>query len=129
EAITRIVDGGGDFMALGRPAINNDETLVFIATLDAGSSGIFVGPDPVVDRVIGEGDILSGSVISGVNFLQQTGLNNEGQFVFRANFADGSTGIFRADPEGSDPRPVPEPVSVLSLLAIGAFGMASRQRR
>lgn len=123
-----VVDSSGGFASFGRPAINNQENLVFDAGLDLGSFAIFAGPDPVADRVVGIGDMLFGSTITSINFTQETGLNNQGQFAFTASFDDGSIGIFRADPEDSDFQPVPEPMSGLGLLAIGAVGAIARLR-
>ncbi|MEM8780584.1 MAG: choice-of-anchor tandem repeat NxxGxxAF-containing protein [Cyanobacteria bacterium P01_G01_bin.49] len=124
EDLQLVVDNSGDFSSFQRPAINNQGTIVFSAGLDAGSGGIFAGPDPVADRVIGIGDTLFGSTVTGVSFTQQTGLNNQGQIAFTASFADGSSGIFRADPD--EFQSVPEPVSGVGLLVIGAVGVASR---
>jgi hypothetical protein len=121
-----VVDSSSGFSSFQRPAINNQGNLVFAATPDIGLSAIFAGPDPVADRVIGIGDLLFGSTITSINFTQETGLNNQGQFAFTASFDDGSSGIFRADPDESDFQPVPEPASGLGLLAIGAVGAMTR---
>ncbi|MBD2465486.1 PEP-CTERM sorting domain-containing protein [Oscillatoria sp. FACHB-1407] len=123
-----LVDTSTDFSSFDRQAINNSETIVFDASLDAGFTAIFAGPDPVADRVIGVGDILFGSTIVSLSFTHQTGLNNQGQFAFTATFDDGSVGIFRADPDDSDPQPVPEPMSLLGLFLLGATGVVSRLR-
>ena len=123
-----IVDTSGDFLGFERPAINNQGTIVFSGSLDVGPGAIFAGPDPVTDRVIGIGDMLLGSTVTSLNFTQQTGLNNQGQIAFVAEFEDGSVGIFRADPEESNPQSVPEPISVLGLLATGLAGIACRLR-
>ena len=126
EQLDLIVDDSGEFDGFLRPAINNSDDLVFFAGLDAASPALFVGPDPVADRVIGIGDMLFGSAITSLSFTQQTGLNNQGQFAFFAEFADGSSGIFRVDPDEPNPQPVPEPMSGWGLLAIAAAGVASR---
>ncbi|MEO0707615.1 MAG: PEP-CTERM sorting domain-containing protein, partial [Cyanobacteria bacterium J06649_5] len=127
--ISLIVDTSGDFSTFTRPAINNASSLVFGAELDNGDIGLFAGADPVSDRVIAIGDDFFGSTITALSFTQQTGLNNLGQFTFNANFADGSTGVYRADFEQDDAQAVPEPTSALTLLAVGLMGLTSQQRR
>ncbi|MEO0984090.1 MAG: choice-of-anchor tandem repeat NxxGxxAF-containing protein [Cyanobacteria bacterium J06639_14] len=128
EGAVLIVDDSGEFSnSFQRPAINNQGNIVFAAGLDVGSPGIYTGPDPVADRLIGIGDMLFGATITGLSFTQQTGLNNQGQIAFTASFDDGSVGIFRADPEDSDMPSVPEPMSVLGLLAVGAAGVVAQR--
>ncbi|MEL6780093.1 MAG: choice-of-anchor tandem repeat NxxGxxAF-containing protein, partial [Cyanobacteria bacterium J06597_16] len=129
EDISLIVDTSGDFNTFTRPAVNNTGSLVFGAGLDNGDLGLFAGADPVSDRVIAIGDDFFGSTVTALSFTQQTGLNNLGQFTFNANFADGSTGVYRADFEQDDAQAVPEPTSVLTLLAVGLMGLTSQQRR
>jgi hypothetical protein len=85
--------GGWD--AIG-PAINDNGAVAFAAILDDGRQGIFVGPDPIADKVIASGDPLFGSTVSEVYFGRY-GLNNSGQLVFRAVLTDGTEGIYRAD--------------------------------
>ena len=123
-----VVDDQGPFSTLGRPAINNAGTLVFQSGLDAGAPALFVGPDPVADRVIGVGDMLFGSTITSINFQERNGLNNQGQFVFTAQFEDGSSGVFRADPSQPPTQDVPEPTSWLGLMAIAAFAVKRKQK-
>ncbi|MGJ3252499.1 MAG: choice-of-anchor tandem repeat NxxGxxAF-containing protein [Elainellaceae cyanobacterium] len=123
-----LVDTSSNFSNFDRQAINNLENIVFDASLDLGPGGIFAGPDPVSDRVIRLGDMLFGSTITSTSFTHQTGLNNQGQFAFTAQFDDGSIGIFRADPDDSDTQSVPEPMSILGLFLIGATGVVSKLR-
>jgi hypothetical protein len=70
--------------------------VAFLGYPDAGGQGIFTGPDPVADKVIRTGDPLFGSTVTAVNF--EHGLNDAGQIVFLAELADGTRGVFRADP-------------------------------
>lgn len=109
---------------LPRPTINNQGTIVF----DTGSA-IFDGPDPTTDKVIGVGDMLLGSAITSIGFSQRNGLNNQGQIAFAAEFEDGSVGIFRADPEEPDTQSVPEPMSLLGLLAAGVASQLCISRK
>jgi arylsulfate sulfotransferase len=100
--VTTFVDTKGayiQFMA-GEESMNNDGHIIFGADLAAGGHGFFEGPDPVADKILAIGDELFGSTVVGfpVNAMNPRGLNNVGQFLFRANLADGRTVLVRADP-------------------------------
>jgi hypothetical protein len=108
--LTVIADTSGPFQSFGftfvgftPPAINNNGDVAFLAELDSGGSGIFVGPDPVTDRVIGTGDTLDGSTITNLRFCDE-GLNDSGQLAFVATLEDPTspegfrTAVFRATP-------------------------------
>lgn len=77
------------------------------------------------DKVITTGDSLFGSTVTSIDFSRQ-GLNNLGQVAFYATLADGTSGIFRADPQL-----VPEADALSGVLAFGAFGagVMLRQRK
>jgi hypothetical protein len=100
-----VVDTQGDFASFGfRPApLNNNGDVAFLATLDDfQTTGIFVGPDPVADRVIATGDTLDGAIVTGLGFAEE-GLNDSGQLAFTASFQDPNTfetrvAVFRATP-------------------------------
>jgi len=131
---TIIADNTGPFRTFGSglPAINDAGTVAFLASLDEGGSGIFTGPNPVTDKVIATGDSLFGSTVTslGFNRFSSKGLNNAGQLTFFAQLADGSSGIFRADPESTPkPQPVSEPASVLDLLAVGTLAIGTWWKR
>ncbi|MEL7512528.1 MAG: choice-of-anchor tandem repeat NxxGxxAF-containing protein, partial [Cyanobacteria bacterium J06554_3] len=128
ESLELIVDDSGELMGLGRPAVNNKGTVAFTAGFDTGGSALFSATASSMTRVIGTGDRLFGQLVTSAGLTQQTGLNNEGQIVFTASFADGSQGIFRADPEGSPVQSVPEPTSLIGLLAV-SVAMFSRLKR
>ena len=122
---TTIADTSGPFKSFWDPAINNAGTVAFFGTLDTGGSGIFTGADPITNKVITLGDSLFGSKVVSLDFSTK-GLNNSGQLAFLATFEDGTSGIFRANPESiSEPKSVPEPASGLGLLLVGAFGVGS----
>jgi hypothetical protein len=126
---TTIADTSGSFKSFGNPAINNAGTVAFFGTLDTGGSGIFTGADPITNKVIALGDSLFGSKVVSLDFSTK-GLNNSGQLAFLATFEDGTSGIFRANPESiSEPKSVPEPASGLGLLLVGAFGVGSLLKR
>jgi hypothetical protein len=104
--LTTVVDTRGAFSSFGfrPPSINNPGDVAFHATLDDFStSGIFVGPDPVADRVIATGDTLDGSTVLNLTFCEE-GLNDSGQLGFIATLEDSSApegfrmAVFRATP-------------------------------
>jgi hypothetical protein len=113
--ITTIVDDSGAFRGFNSMALNDEGAVVFQAVLDAGGEGIFTGSDLVADKVIATGDSLFGSTVTSL-FFQKNGLNNSGQIVFIAGLADGTQGVFRAEP-------VPEPSEALGTLAFGVLGI------
>ncbi|MBD1931224.1 MULTISPECIES: DUF7453 family protein [Cyanophyceae] len=127
---TTIADSSGAFNSFfGTPSINDFGTVAFLAGLDAGGSGIFTGNNPLKDKVIVTGDTLFGSTVQELSFYRE-GLNNSGQVAFFASLANGTGGIFRADPIVVEPpKDVPEPASVLGLLAVGTFGATSVMKR
>ena len=81
--------------------------MAFLATLDDFSTtGIFVGPDPIADRVISTGDTLDGSTVQNITFCEE-GLSDSGELTFVAHLEapvtpdtpDGfRTAVFRATP-------------------------------
>ena len=103
---------------MSRPAVNNKGTVAFTAGFDVGGGALFSGTAASTTRVIGTGDMLFGQLVTSAGLTQQTALNNEGQIVFTASFADGSQGIFRADPEETPVQAVPEPTSLLGVLVV-----------
>jgi hypothetical protein len=103
--LTTVVDTRGDFAFFGfrPPSLNNEGDVAFLATLDDSStSGIFVGPDPVEDRVIATGDTLDAAEVTGLTFCEE-GLSDSGELAFIATFEDPETfetrvAVFRATP-------------------------------
>ncbi|PSB26076.1 exosortase [Chlorogloea sp. CCALA 695] len=112
---TTIADNSGAFSSFIDLALNDQGTVAFQAALDAGGEGIFTGSDLFADKVIATGDSLFGSTVTSL-FFQNNGLNNSGQIVFTAGLADGTQGVFRAEP-------VPEPSEALGTLALGVLGV------
>ena len=104
--LTTVADTNGPFSFFGfrPPSINNGGGVAFLATLDDfQTTGIFVGPDVVEDRVIATGDVLDGATVSNLTFCEE-GLNGSGEVAFIATLdeLDGSgsrTAVFRATPE------------------------------
>jgi hypothetical protein len=106
--LTTVVDTRGPFAFFGfrPPALNNSGDVAFHATLDGSStSGIFVGPDPVADRVIATGDTLDGMTVRNLTFCEE-GLNDSGQLTFVAELEDPAApegfrvAVYRATPAG-----------------------------
>jgi hypothetical protein len=103
--LTTVADTRGDFNFFGfrPPSLNNDGDVAFHATLDDGTSGIFVGPDPVANRVVATGDTLDGSTIQNLTFCEE-GLNDDSELAFVAQLEDLSSpmgfrmAVFRATP-------------------------------
>ena len=103
---TVVADTRGEFASFGfRPPSLNNGDVAFLADLDSGGSGIFVGPDPINDRVIFTGDALDGSTVQNITFCEE-GLSDTGELAFVAQLADNPdtpeddsrTAVFRATP-------------------------------
>jgi hypothetical protein len=101
-----VADTRGQFGSFGfRPrALNNQGDVTFYATLDGFlTSGIFVGPDPVEDRVAATGDTLDGSIVQNLTFCEE-GLSDSGELTFVAQVEDPNSpeafrmAVFRASP-------------------------------
>jgi len=83
---TVVADTRGEFASFGfrPPSLNNEGDVAFLATLDDFSTtGIFVGPDPINDRVIATGDTLDGSTVQNITFCEE-GLSDTGELAFVA---------------------------------------------
>ena len=117
--LAHIVDTLGPYAVLSHHDLNDRGRLVFEAGLDGQDTGIFTGPDPDRDAVVRVGDLLNGSTVIGTGL---GGINDAGQVAFWAILADGSSGIFRADPL------VPEPAALTTLLGAGVALFARRRR-
>jgi hypothetical protein len=104
--LSTVADTRGGFGSFGfrPPSQNNAGAVAFLATLDDFStSGIFVGPDPVADRVIATGDMLDGATVQNLTFCEE-GLSDSGQLGFVAQLEDLASpngfrmAVFRATP-------------------------------
>ena len=121
--LTTIADISGPFSSFGsfnfgHPSINDAGTVAFGAILDAGGGGLFIGDGTATNEVIGSGDALFGSTVTGLS-ISPTSLNDSGQVAFYYELANGTTGIAIANP-------VPEPAPAL-LLAL-SFGLSLARR-
>ena len=110
-----VADTSGAFRSLTPPSINNLGHVAFSALLDDRNLGVFIGPDPVADRIIGPGDALDGSIVTSV-VTSSRSLNDAGQIAFLATLANGREGIYRADPVRFSAVAIAEPSSGALLL-------------
>lgn len=118
---TEVVNTNGAFSDFFGVGLNASGLLVFGAILDGENQfRLFVKqPGEPPQQLIGRGDALDGSVVTGVGFGFPL-VNDSGQIAFLAGLEDGRQGIYVASP-------VPEPSG---LLVVGALMlMAVRRRR
>ena len=104
-----VVDTRGEFAFFDfrPPSLNNSGDVAFQATLDDGTDGIFVGSDPIADRVISTGDTLDGSPVQDLTFCEE-GLSDSGELAFVATLESSRVAVFRATPvpwQGKPPNP------------------------
>lgn len=121
-ATDTIADTSGPYSSFSQPSIDNTGKVTFYAERDGASSGIFTGPDPVADRVIGGGDPLFGSTVDSVSFFWK-GSNDAGDVAFSYRLANARYGIGIAA--------VPEPSHASGSLVAAALllGMRALRRR
>lgn len=101
----------------GYAKINNDGMVTFWARRKDGRQGIFIGPDPLADALLLEGDPLFGSTVSFVGF---SNLNDRGDVAFTYRLSNGASGIAVA-------KLVPEPTN-LCLTGVALVLAASMRR-
>ena len=108
------VDTSGPYFQFGfhfGTGINFYNQVAFSAVLDTNQPyvGIYTGPNPVTDKVIGPGDSLAGKIVRDAYL---GGLNDIGQISFGVLFSDFTYGMFRADPvvPNQDPNCCPGPL-------------------
>lgn len=118
---TATPEGTGNFgNNFGYPAIDGNN-VAFINGATDFQSAIYTTIGGSLIKLIARNDILDGKVVGDLGF-GSNGLSGN-SVVFGVGFTDGSTGIYRADLVSDEPTPVPEPDSVLGLLAISALGV------
>jgi len=121
---TQAIVSNTTFSVVGPASINDLNQLAFQANyLPTGSTfdGIYTGQDPITSKVIQTGDALGGSTVTALTIGNEA-LSNNGQIVFWAQLANGTSGIYTA-------TPVPEPSSAaLLLLAISSVPFVRRPK-
>ena len=89
------------FTDFGQISINSAGKVVFVGYLSGDGPyrcpGIFAGPDPIVDKVIGPHEALFGSPTNGV-YIGNHALNDAGQIAFWYSLEDGGLGVALATP-------------------------------
>lgn len=115
DVVTQVATNAGTaFDTFERPFLNDAGGIIFNSDLNSSSSGIFTGPDPVLDCVAKTGDTILGSVVNRPRIFRG-GFNDHGHVVFESSFSDGRPcGLFLA---------VPEP-STLALAALALLSLA-----
>jgi hypothetical protein len=95
--VAPVMDTRGPFESYRGVLLNNAGRIVFYATPRGGELGVFTGPDPRTDFLIGLGAPLFGSTV--VDFaLNPVSMNDVGQVAIRVKLADETQIILRADP-------------------------------
>lgn len=129
--LRNVADTSRGFGFLYSPAISNVDLVAFFASTQqyrfVKGTGIFTGPDPIADRVIGTNNALFVSTVTDLwGFAAQGFLNDARQIPSVASLSNGNQGIFRADP-------VPKPTTLLLfgllLLGSGLIGLWGLRRR
>jgi hypothetical protein len=104
-ATSTIYLDSGPLGTLTTAGLNNRGQVAFLAAVDTGGFGLFVGPDPFADKVIQTGDQLSGKTVSNLGY--SGAFNDNGQIAFWVAFADGTSAVYVAIPlAGSNTPPV-----------------------
>ncbi|MGE5413035.1 MAG: hypothetical protein ACM3NW_02590 [Syntrophomonadaceae bacterium] len=87
---------GGEAFASHRGALIAGDTLVRIATPPGGALGLFRGPDPEADRILGIGDAALGSVVEDLA-ANAVSVDPVGHLALRISLEDGREAIVRTD--------------------------------
>jgi hypothetical protein len=98
-AISAVVDSKDPFESFRGVLINDQDEIIFCATPRGGTLGIYAGPDPSKDRVLGIGDALFGSQVADFA-LNPVSFNDANQIAVRLRMADDRQLIVRVDPGG-----------------------------
>lgn len=122
RTFTLIVDTDGPFDSFGRVEMDDFGNIVFEATLDNNVSGIYAGPDPLLDRIIQEGNQIDGNTILDICLGE---LNNLGQVAFITTDVNSVDRVYRVQ---GGPIAIPLPATVWMGLALGV-GMLTRRIR
>lgn len=100
----------------GMPGINDSGQIAFLGYTD--QIGVYVGLNRATDALVRTNELFDSKIVSG--FIFYGDINNAGQVVFEAMFADGSSGLYLA-------TPVPEPTTI-SLACLALVFVCARRR-
>lgn len=114
--LTKIAGLEDGFESFGRVQINDDGLVVFQAGYD-GETGVFIGNDPVADRILLTGEEVGSTVWSVVRLGE---LNNNNQFTLFTSQFGGDQMIWRVT--------IPEPTVAAMLAVMGVAGVGRRGR-
>lgn len=90
-------DTTGPFNSFGAAAVGESGVTAFRGLFDLGLNAIFAGGTGLYEKATAVGDPLLGSAITALDTGPQA-VTNAGNFVFRANRANGTSGIYAATP-------------------------------
>ncbi len=126
DTFSNYADNFGAFDTFqSRPIVSDAGFVVFQATLDDTTSGIFAGPDPSADSVIKIGDSLFGGTVTNLTLGDM--ILSDGTLYF-SYFID-LTGDGVGDVSGIASTIVPEPATVSLLAVAGLLVVRSRRGR
>ena len=116
--VTTVVDDSGPMTGFTRVAINNNGQVVFLGKIDGDISkeGIFIGPDPVADKILYEGETYMGGTIVWLDLFR--GINDAGQISFNMQLDYGdyiTRGLYVATPAECGDENHPYPLGDFSL--------------
>lgn len=93
--VKKIAGRSGPYDRFGRVQLNDSNRVVFEATTDAGTYGIYYGADAVANKIIEVGDLYNGELFSWVRLGD---LNNNGQMtMITSDFYSTDRQIWRVD--------------------------------
>jgi len=92
------IDTSGHFESFRGALLDGAGRLVFYATPRGGELGLFAGPDPETDCLLGVGSPLFRSTVAGFA-LNPVSINDAGQLAVRVALLDERQLIVRADPD------------------------------
>jgi hypothetical protein len=107
--------GGGTFTSLGGIMSIDDGNVAFFGG-NLTNGGLYIRYNGELLRIFGSGDLLDGKAVSSLTYGRE-GLSGN-QIAFRAQFTDGSEGIYVATFRSA--AAVPEP-TMITLLAVGTL--------
>jgi hypothetical protein len=125
------VEGFPPFQDFEAVAINDLGTVAFLYLMNS-QRALYLGSDPVEDKVLASGDALCDSTVVGIGF-HRYGLNDADELALHVRLADARDLLVRAEPSagpgGECIVTAPEPRAALGALAtFGALGALGRVR-